>query len=340
MQKEIEMGGNALKHSYTERKSTKDFLRIASEIQDRVSNDIGIKTTVIKYFHNKTEHGDLDLLLKINPKNNINIKEYIQKSFNPNEIHSNGGVYSFDYDNFQIDFILIKEEFWDVAISWMDYDPSGNIMGKTYHKFDLSYGWRGLYYKFRNFEGRNPQDILISTDPRKIFEFGGYNYDRYLEGFETLEDIMRFTINTKYFDTEMFKMGNLNHIDRKRNKKRKTYHTFLQYLEDNNIYIKHNFHKDKKKYLEMIDEYFPEANLLEKIDKLLIIDKENKIISQKFNGNIVMDWLPNLIGKQLGNAISLFKNDLGDGYNDFILNANHDTIKNRFMKAYSGNIEE
>lgn len=334
------MGGKALKKTYTERKSTKDFLRIGKEIQDKVLKDTGIETAIIKSYHTKLDHGDLDLLLKISLTNNINIREYIQKTFNPNEIHNNGGVCSFDYDEFQIDFISINENCWDVAKSWMDYDPSGNIMGKTYHKFGLSYGWTGLNYKFRDFNGRNPRDILISTDSRKIFEFGGYDYDKYLEGFETIEDVIKFCINTKFFDSEMFKMENLNHIDRKRNNKRKTYHIFLKYLEDNNLHVKYHFNKDKKNYIEMINEYFPEAKLLEKLDSFKVIDRENKQISLKFNGDMVMDWVPNLIGKQLGHAIMLFKDDLGDEYRNFILNADYNTIKNKFMGIYYGDTED
>jgi len=331
------MGGKALKNTYTERKSTDNFLKIGMEIQKRVLNDTGIETTIIKCYHTKKDHGDLDLLLKIVPSNKINMKNYIQKTFNPNEIINNGNVCSFDYDQFQIDFIQIKEESWNIAIHWMNFDPLGNIMGKTFHKFGLSYGWEGLVYKFRNFEGRNPQDILLTTDARKIFEFGGYDYDRYLQGFETLEDIMKFTTNTKYFDSEMFKMENLNHIDRKRNNKRKSYHAYLKYLEDNGINVKYNFNKNKEDYLTMIDAYFPEANLLEKLTELKRIDSEYKIISQKFNGDIVMSWIPTLMGKQLGHVIGNFKADLGDSYNDFILNSNFETIHNRFMEVYNNN---
>ena len=77
-----------------------------------------------------------------------------------------------DIQNFQIDFIKITNESWDTARVYYSYDPLGNIMGKAYHKFGLSYGWDGLYYKFRNFNGKYSQDLLISTDPEKIFAFG------------------------------------------------------------------------------------------------------------------------------------------------------------------------
>lgn len=330
------MGGKAL-NKYgvtTERKSTGQFLRLASIISNRIKTDFGFRSEIVKCYHTKESHGDLDLLIQIESNSNVNWKEYIKNAFNPNAINCNGGVYSFDYDNFQIDIIPIINSQWEVAKTYYSYDPLGNIQGKTFHKFNLSYGWNGLYYKFRNFDGRVVEDILISADPRKIFEFADYDYDRYLIGFDTLEEIFEFVLESKYFDNEMFKFENLNHIDKKRNRKRGSYHVFLKYLENNNINRKFDFHKNKELYLPMINNFFPEANLMEKLKELELRDNKNKIISQKFNGDIVMSWLPNLKGKELGQAISNFKYALSDEYDDFILNASYMEIFNRFMEVY------
>ena len=232
--------------------------------------------------------------------------------------------------NFQIDFIPIRESNWEIAQTYYSYDPLGNIMGKTYHKFNLSYGWEGMYYKFRNFNGRNSSNILISKDPRKIFDFGGYNYDRYLLGFENLEEIFAFVIDCKYFDSNIFQMENLKHIDRKRNRKRKSYHVFLNYLKENGIATQFTFNRDKSLYIPMINEFFPEADLITKLDLLKEKNDINKALSEKFNGNIIMTWT-NLSGKELGNAIRKFKQALGDGYNDFILNNDENTIREYFI---------
>jgi hypothetical protein len=337
------MGGKALNKYgvYTERKNTKEFHNLGRKIMDRLHIDYpNMETSIVVCYHTKPDHGDLDLLIKINKNDNINWRNYIENTFKPRAINCNDNVYSFDYENFQIDFIPIEESKWETAKTYYSYDPLGNIMGKTFHKFGLSYGWDGLFYKFRNFNGRNSQNILISTDTRKIFEFGGYDYDRYLQGFETLEDILKFAINTKYLDTEIFQMDNLKSIDRKRNRKRGSYHLFLKYLKDNNINIRYRFNPDKTHYLPMIENYFPEANLMVKLSDLQKIDTLNKIMSQKFNGDIVMSWLPDLKGKELGNAISKFKESFDDDedYSEFILNSGFNTIKERFMETYNGRL--
>lgn len=337
------MGGKAL-NQYgvtTVRKNTEEFNRIGKEVREKINNDFDfpIETHIVTCYHTKPDHGDLDLLIKIDNEfhnSGINLKSYIANSFNPEAIHNNGGVYSFDYENFQIDFIPVRESKWETAKVYYSYDPLGNIMGKTFHKFGLSYGWDGLFYKFRNFNGRLSQNILITTDAREIFEFGGYDYDRYLRGFETLEEILEFTINSKYFDTEIFQMDNLKSIDKKRNRKRGSYHVFLQYIKDNNINIRYPFNKNKETYLPMIHAAFPEAELLKKLGELEKKDTQNKILSQKFNGDIVMSWLPNLMGRELGAAITKFKHDLGDEYEEFILNSNFNNIRERFMESYYG----
>jgi hypothetical protein len=336
------MGGKALSKYgvITERKNTEDFLRIGKEIQEHLSFDFDfpVETEIVTCYHQKPDHGDLDLLIKIDERfhnENVDLKEYIAIAFNPHAIHNNGGVYSFDYENFQIDFIPVRESKWEVAKVYYSYDPLGNIMGKTFHKFGLSYGWDGLFYKFRNFNGRLAQNILLTTDPRRIFEFGGYDYDRYLQGFETLEDIIRFAIDSKYFDAEMFQMKNLKHIDKKRNRKRGSYHVFLKYIEDHGIHHSYEFDSDKDNYLPMINKRFPEAKLLEKLNVLKAKDRQNKILSQKFNGDIVMSWLPNLMGKELGHAMTMFRESLGEDYDEFILNSDYNTIRERFMEVYN-----
>lgn len=338
------MGGRALLQYgvETERKNTEEFTNLGKEIQFQINTSFAgiLETAIVKCYHTKSSHGDLDLLLKITNEFhnlNINLRDYIQKTFKPNAIHNNGGVYSFDYKNFQIDFIPIKESNWEVSKSYGFYDPLGNIMGKTFHKFGLSYGWNGLFYKFRNFNGTNSHDILLTTDTRKIFEFGGYDYDRYLLGFETLEDIIKFCINGKYFDAEMFEMENLKHIDRKRNRKRGSYHLFLNYLKDNNITTKFEFKKNKDEYIPLIDSTFPEAEFKKKLEILAEKDRKNKILAQKFNGDLIMSWLPDLKGKELGAAITKFKNTLGDDYDNFIFESDFDKIKNLFMNIYNGN---
>jgi hypothetical protein len=332
------MGGKALNKYgvHTERKNTKEFQRIGNKLQERVLLDLKYKSAIVTCYRTKADHGDLDLLICVPDKGMVNWRNYIDYTFKPQAIYSNGGVHSFDYQEFQVDFIPIPEKKWATALVYFSFDPLGNICGKTFHKFGLSYGWEGLFYKYRNFRGSNSANILLSTDVRKIFTFGGYDYDRYLKGFDTLEDIFKFVIDSKYFDTEMFQMENLKSIDKKRNRKRGSYHKFLEYLRDNNINTKYPFEERKDLYIIDIDAAFPEANLLEQLHDLQAQDEFNQALAEKFNGNIVMEWLPELQGKELGVAMGKFKEELGADYNGMITDLPIEDIRDLFMKIYSG----
>jgi hypothetical protein len=306
-------------------------------------HSLSVETTIVTCYRTKPNHGDLDLLVKITPdviKANIDYRNFIQLMFLPQAIHNNGGVFSFDYQNFQVDFIPIKEEKWKIAQTYYSYDPLGNIMGKTFHKFGLSYGWDGLHYKYRNAHGTNSADILLTNNPKKIFEFGGYDYDRYLKGFDTLEEIFKFTINSVYFDVEMLQMENLKSIDKKRNRKRGSYHLFLKYLEDNGINKRYVFNEDKDSYISAIDLFFPEAKLIEKLEALAQKDLHDFYLAEKFNGNVVMGWLPELKGKELGQAIKKFKDYFGDTYETVISAVSQDELRQIFMDVYNGKSEQ
>jgi len=322
------MGGKALSKYGVEtiRLSTPEFLELAKYFQNKVEKDLGVETHVVEFFREKQSHGDLDLLIKID--NPINIKEYIGNNIGTKALHNNGGVLSFEYNNFQVDFIPISNTIWESAKAFFDWDPTGNLMGKTAHKFGAKYGFDGLVLPIRNFNGRISKNIQISTNMRRVFEFLGYDYDRYLKGFDTKQEIFDWVINSKFFDSEMFEMQNLNQIDRKRNRKRATYQEFLEYLKSNNIKKSFNF-KDKEEYLERIDEFFPEVGLQSEIEKLQKLDNKKQEVSKKFNGNIIMNRHNWLKGKELGDIMNRFKSNFKN-FDEYILKNDTEKIMKDF----------
>lgn len=314
----------------TERKSTKDHLRIQAELMPVIADMFKTKVKGVKFYHKKETHGDLDLLI-LNHGNLGNIAKTLEASFGP--VFSNGNVYSFEYDKYQVDIIPQPTHIWDFCHDFFDYDPSGNLMGKIARKFGLKYGFNGLVYPFRTFSGRLSTDIIISTDSYEIFKFLGYDYDRYLKGFDTTVEIFEWIIAGKYFNMDSFRMENLNHIDRKRNKKRSTYNEFLEYAEKNNIQSTYIFEKDKDSYIDMIDQFFPDASFKSKLENLRKKDEENKLIASKFNGRLVMDWI-GIQGKELGKVLCDFELFLGDSRREFFLDNTEEYIEDFFKSWY------
>lgn len=332
------MGGRALEKFgiKTERKSTKDFLRIANIIESKIQEDLNIETHVVKFYHEKETHGDLDLLVKIDHNfynKNINLKKWVEETFKSNGIYVSNGPISFDYENFQVDIIPIKESNWNFR-TWFDYDPSSNLVGKISHRFGCKYSWEGLKYNYRGDNGKVIKNIIISKDNDKILKWLGFDSDRYNLGFDKLEDIFEWVINSKYFSPELYDPENLSHIDRKRNQKRQTFQEFRNYIS-NISYEKtgYKFDRVKENYWNFIDESFPESNFLNEIKKCQEKERLINEIKEKFNGHIIMEIFPELQGKELGNVMTNFK-DSFQNWNEYVMTHTKEEIIENFKLFY------
>jgi hypothetical protein len=175
------------------------------------------------------------------------------------------------------------------------------------------------------------KDILITKDFRKMMEFLGLDPEKKYKGFDTLEEIYDWIISSKYYNTELFLLDNLTQTDRKRNKKRLTFNKFLEYVKDLPFESEgYHFEKNKTKYLDLIDESFPEVHFLEQINEFKKLDEEIQKLKEKFNGKLVMEWT-GLKDKELGDVIIKFKSDYSE---EWLKDHSHEEIKNEFLNWY------
>lgn len=70
-------------------------------------------------------------------------------------------------------------------------------------------------------------------------------------------------------------------------------------------------------------------DIKDKINIFLKKEEENKIISSKFNGRMVMDKYPELKDKELGDVLNGFKNEFDD-FKRYVLNTSTEDIMNDF----------
>jgi hypothetical protein len=166
------MGGKALQliNLNTERKTTSEFFKIYSDVVKPFHN-LGFETHLVKFYREKQTHGDIDILIK--NKSNLNIYNLIKENISTKGILKNGNVISFEYNNFQVDFICVNPKDWNTSIDFFDWDPTGNLCGKIAYRFGCIYGFKGLVYKFRSITSNFHEDIVLSTDSKKIFNFLG-----------------------------------------------------------------------------------------------------------------------------------------------------------------------
>lgn len=326
------MGGRALKNTYTRRYERQEFEDVKNEIFDALSKDFA-RYDIPRFFALKETFGDIDIIVSMENFNK-DLRAYITETFKPNEIFHNGNAYSFDYKEIQVDFITCAPEDFDSNYHYLAFNDLGNFIGRLAQSIGFKYGQEGLWYNHYS-DANTKTKIMISKDYPKIFEFLGLSYSRWVEGFDTLEDIFEFTMTSSLFNPEMFQLSQLNKINRERNFKRASYMSFLEYIEDKSAHIEYNKNVvalTKENVIGVIRDGFPEANIDLHLAEINYKHARKVVVNAKFSGGIIKDKY-GLNGKDIGEAIKLFKIYFGEDFENYIIETPYDEIYQLFEEV-------
>jgi len=299
------MGGKALKNCITRRYQKEEFLIITPIIKNKLLK-IFSKCDMPKYYRNKESFGDADFICCIDNHFNLDIKQFIIDEFQSKEIFQNSHVYSFEYNELQVDIILTPKSSYETSLNYHCWNDLNNLIGKIAHKFGLKHGYDGLIMPYR-IDGKMLGEVVVSKDYRKSLAFLGFNVERYDAGFDNLNEIFDFVTSSKYFNPWMFDFETLNRINRERDKKRATYAAFVEHvapMKEKGKEAYPYFYSDKRVYLGLIDHYFP--GFLKEYRQLEKLEERKRAVSALYNGNIVMRHF-DLSGATLGAAIGEFE---------------------------------
>lgn len=305
------MGGNALTSGLTRRYCSDEFYLLAEEIVGKLNEDFpNSRCEVLKAYRNKETFGDMDIIIE-SDNLNINLIEYLKERFRSKEVKQNSNTYSFECNSFQIDLILMSTNNYDTALAYYAWNDLGNFMGRIYHKMGVKYGHEGLSLVFRS-DNYQFSEENISKDTRRILEFGGYDADRFFEGFGDLEDIFKFAASTPFFNKSIYAFENRNHTSRVRDRKRMSYNQFVNWVETAPNLPEYPWVNESEiggrifppPFLNRIFEYFPEfeetfENTMEEFERW----KNAKTI---FNGKMV-GTITGLTDKDLGMFMKYLK---------------------------------
>tara|TARA_R110002050_G_scaffold34397_8_gene86856 strand:+ start:21916 stop:22917 length:1002 start_codon:yes stop_codon:yes gene_type:complete len=313
------MGGKALKIVHTERCSNEKYLKLCKELVTIMFSDF-TNLRVVKNYKNKESHGDIDIICVVTDTN-FNIDEYINRVFKPGEIFHNGNCHSFDYDSTQIDLITCKEEDFESYCHYYDYG-FGNYFGKIAQSIGFKYGMEGLWIN-HIYDSNNKFKIMVSKDFRKIFEFLGYDYDRFTKGFQTIEDIYDYVMTSKYYTPWIFQIENLTKVNRGRDVRRQSYMGFLTYISGvpHEDYDKSYVSNLKSNNISVIKDKFPECDIDLHTSEINYKMTKKQFVSTKFNGKMIIKEF-GISGKLLGECIKKFKEHiefLGYEYDEYII---------------------
>lgn len=299
------MGGNAL--AETCRRHDKDEYYAKEEEILFALRGLFPNTRIypIKAYKTKDSFGDCDILLQ-NFGLGDNWIELISEVFASKQVIKNGNVCSFEYYGLQVDIIVTKPEDFISSCQYFDYNDLGNLIGRVAHKLGLKLGHDGLSYKWRLSDTHVFKEIVLLKDWKDILPVLGYSYERYYEGFNDIEDIYEFVVSSRFFNKAIYQLDNRNHTSRVRDKKRKTYMGFLQWIENYEETEQQLGQKgiNKKDFLPYLMLSMPDFGYqYQEIQKEYDRQEEFK---KRFNGDLVKEWT-GISGKDLGNFMKWFK---------------------------------
>lgn len=326
------MGGLALKNTFTRRYQRDEYDVLEQEVFKILGKTFKEFDTP-RFFSSKESFGDMDLIVSMEGFDVKEVRKYIEDTFTPNEIFHNGNAYSFDYKELQIDFICVEKEDYSSNYHYLAFNDLGNFIGRIAQSLGFKYGQEGFWFN-QYYNDQKIAKVMISKNYPKIFEFLGLDYNQWLRGFNSLEEIFEYIVQSPYFDSEMYEMKNLNKINRDRNMKRKSYISFLEYIAENHPNVSYKPHK--KEFFKKVREAFPEANLDEEIKQNEYEVSKKLLIKSKFNGGMVIEKY-GLEGKELGEALEGFRAHIEtfETYDNFIINSSNYVIMEEFKIFYN-----
>lgn len=264
----------------------------------------------VKTYRSKNTFGDIDFIVQL--KSGFNIKQDIinKLKLSEDQYFDNNVSFSFNYKDVQIDFNLIDSENFMLMYNYHGDGDLGNFIGRTARSINFKYGHEGLIYE-KHISDHHKISVVVSRDTKKSLEFLGYDYAKWLKGFDTEEEIFDYAVSSPFFNSLYFTLNEQAHNDRVRNKKRKMYQKMLTYIQNHGLEPKpklteYECDEHYKRAIELFGSSFDEDV------KSQIAKYERDIFIKKFfNGEIVKE-ITNLNGKELGEFMRKFRSDFMD----------------------------
>jgi hypothetical protein len=328
------MGGNAIKNAVTRRYESTEYHELEKQVLQQFKTDFpNRRIEAIKAYRTKESFGDMDLLFESDDLN-IDIKEYITNTFTAKEIVKNGHVYSFEHLEFQIDLILVSRKEFETSASYFAWNDLGNLCGRLSQSMGLKLGHDGLSYSWVH-ETYKFDEILLLTDWADILPVLGLDYQTWASGFDTIEDIFKFTTNSKFFNKDLYLLHNRNHTSRVRDAKRKTYMDFLDWIQDDAKSLpNHPYKENKDDWLPYLFSVIPNFESQYNDTQRRFVN--TRLVKEKYNGKLVLE-ISGRSNKELSSLMMSIKDSFENNelFQAWVLKSTDDEIKQFIMEMHN-----
>lgn len=291
------MGGNALKNVETTRKNKEDYEQIKTLILKIAKSCPYIdQIQIVHEIPGKMDFGDLDVLYTLHQNAKGTIQDWIKENIKPNEMVKNGTVLSFDFQQFQIDFIHVQN--LEMASFYFGYGDVGAILGRIVNAIGLKFGEHGLWLNLLEqtidenkdiTQTTNLGKIILTNDPKEVCNFLKLDYEKLLNRFSNKIEIYEWICTTKYFNPNIFL--HLNYEHRSRMDKRPFYRDFLEWIGIKKSDVQQtNCEHSGEIYNNCQKEAIQYFKKEKEVEELCIKKKEKEQFREKWNGHIFLSY--------------------------------------------------
>lgn len=291
-----------------------------------ILKNFNFKYRTIDFVREKESHGDLDILVEIDNKENIN--KFYQHLIDHEILCEKTSTTSISILllTFQFDIIFIEKECIEYAYNYFSWNDLGNLIGKLSRKLGLKHGFTGLtYLQYGENDTHLLHEHIVSLDYNVILNLLELDIEHFKKGFDTYFEMFEWLSKSPYFDPNLYNYSSLNNKNRVRDHKRKIYRLFLEWLEDKEFSEPIRIHDQTQYVLDSFPEILQEYNLAnERFNK-------NLLLKEKFNGLLIAQWT-GLLRTELSAFINEF---LKVNPKDTLYNLTEDQIKQTVLQFYS-----
>jgi len=306
------MGGSALKNTQTVRADDGLYLDVYRHVEAKLSREFpDLVHYLPRTVREKSDHGDLDLLVR---RDTAPVdRETVNRLFSPNELVVNDNVWSFDVFDFQVDLIVKRKEYWETLKAFYDFGGLGNLMGKVARWLRYKWGFQGLRMPvYRDPKGERSVkygEYVLTRDPQKAFEFLGFDYERFQQGFQDMTEIFEYVRSSDHFCKEPFMPENMTADQKQRDRKRPVWDQFKNYLRDlerlGELPSKPESRPTQEEAVKRAKEAFPQSELHMRLEE----DKRHMELREKakktWTGRVPMEEF-GVKGRELGQMLENF----------------------------------
>jgi hypothetical protein len=285
------------------------YLEVEAAMRRYLDGRLPGQYRIPRCYGDKPDFGDMDVIVPIRPDWDT-VRADLVRDLGIRETRAVGHVFSTVFRRLQTDFFAVPARYLDSACTFMSFNDLGNFIGRICRRFDLKYGDRGLSYVFRRADGNYRIDLEVTLDFARICAFLGLDHSAWAKGFGSLPEVFAWVVESPYFSVVPYFDETKSNLQ-PRAAERTTVARFVAWLRAEGV-DKRPVFADRASYLPMVAAAFPEADLPGQIAREREAETRHRAFIEKFNGKRVMQLVPGVEGKALGELIMRIKASVPD----------------------------